>query len=89
MALESTRRRPNTARGRPRRWPWILLGVVVVVLIGAFVWKVAGGQSPTAAGAATGSAVPSTSFPSTSDHPIALTDYRGKKLVVYFYEGST
>jgi hypothetical protein len=89
MAQRNTSPRPNTARGRSRRWPWILLGVVVVVLIGAFVWKVAGDQSQTAAGAATGSAVPSVSFPSTSDHPIALTDYRGKKLVVYFYEGST
>ncbi len=89
MAQRNTSPRPNTARGLSRRWPWILLGVVVVVLIGAFVWKVVGSQSGVTTGAATGSAVPSVSFPSTSDKPIALTDYRGKKLVIYFYEGST
>jgi len=66
-----------------------VLSIVVVALIVVFVLKVTGGQSQTATGAATGAAVPNVSLPSTSDKPIALTDYRGKKLVVYFYEGST
>ena len=89
MAEESTRSRRNTARGRPRRWPWFVLSIIIVGLIGVFVLKVAGGQSQTTTGASNGTSVPSISLPSTSDHPIALTDYRGKKLVVYFYEGST
>ncbi len=88
MDQRRSRPRPDT-RGRSRRWPWILLAVVVVVLVGVFVWRVAGNQSGATAGAATGAPVPSFSLPSTLDRPIALTDYRGKKLVVYFYEGST
>ena len=61
----------------------------MVALIGLFIWKVAGGQPATTNGATTGITIPSVSFPSTSDHSIALTDYKGKKVVVYFYEGST
>ena len=79
----------KTVPSRPRRWPWFVLSLIVVVLIGVFVLKAARGPSQSTTGAATGIAVPTTSFPSTTDQPIALTDYHGKKLVVYFYEGST
>ena len=89
MAQEPTSSHRKTAHDRSRRWPWILLGIIIVVLVGAFVWKVAGDKSGVTTGTAAGMSVPGISLTSTSDHPIALTDYRGKKLVVYFYEAST
>ena len=89
MADESTRSRRNSDERRPRRWPWFLLCIVVVALVVLFVLKVTGGRSETPISAATGLAVPTMAFPSTTDYSIALTDFPGKKLVVYFYEGST
>ena len=89
MARKSMVRRSKTTRRPSRRWPWLALSVIIVALIGGFAWRLASDQSGTTSGAATGAAVSSVPLPSTSDHPIALTDYPGKKLVVYFYEGST
>lgn len=71
--------------------------MVTAALIGGFVLRVAGDQSErvagdqskTTGGVAIGTAVPSLDLPSTAGRPIALTDYQGRKLVVYFYEGST
>ena len=89
MAHKSIERHPRTARGRSRRWPWLVLAVVTAALIGGFVLRAAGDQSETTGGAAIDTAVPGFALPSTAGRPIALTDYRGRKLVVYFYEGST
>ena len=89
MARKPIERRPNAARRRPRRWPWVAFAIVILLLVAVFVSRVMGGKSEVARGAAAGIAVPTLSLPSTAGHPISLNDYKGKKLVVYFYEGST
>ena len=89
MARKPIERRPKAARTQPRRWPWVVLAVVVVALVGIFVWRVTGSQPEATGTAQSGAAVPNFALPSTSGQPIALTDYHGRKLVVYFYEGST
>lgn len=90
MAHKAREQRTGSAQGRPRRWPWLLLVGVIVVLVGTFVFKVAGGQPDTSASSTSvGVSVPTFSLPSTTGHPISLDDYKGKKLVVYFYEGAT
>ncbi|MCL4545426.1 MAG: redoxin domain-containing protein [Chloroflexi bacterium] len=76
------------ARGQSRRWLWASLAGVIVVVIVAFglVMSHSGGA---VAGTALGTAVPNVALPSTAGHPISLAGYRGRKVVLYFYEGST
>jgi len=58
-------------------WPYAIAGGVVVLVAG-------GGAS---GGLAVGSPVPTDSVPSSDGRTVSLTDFRGSKLVVYFYEG--
>ncbi len=58
---------------------------LVIVAFGVVVSHSGGGVG----GTALGTAVPGVALPSTAGHPISLADYRGRKVVLYFYEGST
>lgn len=89
MAHRLNERRPQeSSRRGPRRRLLLLIGVIAV-LTAVFVYRL--NQSPSSASVqtATGANVPTFSLPSTAGHPIALSDFKGKVLVVYFYEGST
>ncbi len=80
--------RKQTVRRQPRRWLWpaIIGGIVVITAVFALVVTHQPAATP---GAAAGATVPSVSLPSTAGHPISLNDYHGRKVVLYFYEGST
>jgi len=90
------------ARSKPKRspvrsslgtwWPYAIAGGVVV-LVAAFVAVTqlghagSGGGGGASGGLAVGSLVPPDSVPSSDGRTVSLTDFRGSKLVVYFYEG--
>jgi len=64
----------------------------VLVLVGAFVavtqfGHAGGGAGVADGGLAVGSLVPTDSVPSSTGSTASLADFRGSKLVVYFYEG--
>src|SRR5712692_9327550 len=73
-------------------WPYAIAGAVVV-LVAAFVAVTqlghagSGGGGGASGGLAVGSPVPTGSVPSSDGRTGSLTDFRGSKLVVYFYEG--
>ena len=73
-------------------WPYAIAGGVVV-LVAAFVAVTqlghagSGGGGGASGGLAVGSPVPTDSLPSSDGRTVSLTDFRGSKLVVYFYEG--
>ena len=73
-------------------WPYAIAGGVVVLVAGFIaVIQLGHGGSGDAAGAgaglAVGSPVPSDSVPSSSGSTMSLADFKGSKVVVYFYEG--
>jgi len=73
-------------------WPYAIAGGVVV-LVAAFVAVTqlghsgSGGAAGTDGGLVIGSPVPTDSVPSSDGRTVSLSDVRGSKLVVYFYEG--
>jgi len=73
-------------------WPYAIAGGVVV-LVAAFVAVTqlghvgSGGAAGAGAGLAVGSPVPTDSVPSSGGGTVSLADFRGSKVVVYFYEG--
>ena len=93
---------PGRTKSRPKRspvrstsrnwWPYAIAGGVVV-LVAAFVAVTqlghtgSGGAGGAGNGLAVGSAVPADSVPSSSGSTVSLTDFRGSKVVVYFFEG--
>ncbi len=95
--LSPGRRKPKPKRAPVRStsgkwWPYAIAGGVVI-LVGAFiaVTQLGRGASDGAGGngngLAVGSTVPTESVPSSDGRTMSLTDFRGSKLVVYFYEG--
>ena len=79
------------------RWPYLVGGLIGLVAIG---WLAAQGfsnlssagatrssQSPSAV-SAIGAQAPLIVLPSTSGEQVSLDQYRGSKVVVYFYEGA-
>jgi hypothetical protein len=73
-------------------WPYAIAGGVVV-LVAAFIAVTqlghagSGSAGGAGGGLAVGSAVPGDSVPSSSRTAVSLTDFRGSKVVVYFFEG--
>ena len=73
-------------------WPYAIAAGVVILVV-AFVLVIRQGPTPTGgsgvsgAGLAVGSPVPTDSVPSSSGGMTSLGDFRGSKVVVYFYEG--
>src|SRR6266851_4182111 len=72
-------------------WPYAIAGVVVLVAAFVAVTQLghagSGGGGGASGGLAVGSPVPTDSVPSSDGRTVSLTDFRGSKLVVYFYEG--
>ena len=93
---------PGWTKSKPKRspvrstsgkwWPYAIAGGVVV-LVAAFVAVTqlghagSGGGGGASGGLAVGSPVPSDSVPSSDGRTVSLSDFRGSKLVVYFFEG--
>jgi len=73
-------------------WPYAIASGVLV-LVAAFVAVTqlghagSGGAGGAGGGLAVGSVVPGDSVPSSSGSTVSLTDFRGSKVVVYFFEG--
>ncbi len=83
--------RPGRFRARrPRRalWPWLVLGVAVVALVGVFATHRSASLPPTV-GLAVGSPAPALALPATTGGTLSLAQLRGLKVVVLFYEGAT
>lgn len=85
--------RPKPSRSSPVKWwPYAIAGGVAV-LIAAFVAVTQFGHSGSGdavnggAGLAIGSPVPSDSVPSSAGSTESLVDFKGSKVVVYFFEG--
>jgi hypothetical protein len=90
------------AKSKPKRspvrstsgnwWPYAIAGGIVV-LVAAFVSVTqlghagSGSAGGAGGGLAVGSAVPGDSVPSSSGSTVSLTDFRGSKVVAYFFEG--
>jgi cytochrome oxidase Cu insertion factor (SCO1/SenC/PrrC family) len=88
MANKTRIRTARHVGSRSRRWLWGGLAGIIVVVIVAFAVVVSHSGSAVG-GTALGTAVPGMALPSTAGQPISLADYRGRKVVLYFYEGST
>lgn len=81
-------RRPRRNIGAGTAW---LAGIVGLLLLAALVFAVVRHPEPNAGsgpGLNVGMAVPPLSLPSTTDSQISLSAYKGKKVVLYFYEGA-
>jgi hypothetical protein len=86
----SSRPVPPPSNGLSRALPWLGAGAViaVVILVGAFVWSTRLGSSTSQSGVALGAAAPTSGQPATTGQTLSLTQLRGSKVVVYFYEES-
>ena len=62
--------------------------VAVVILVAAFVLSGRLGSSNSQSGVALGATAPSSGQPATTGQTLSLTQLRGSKVVVYFYEES-
>ncbi|HEV2027727.1 MAG TPA: hypothetical protein VGS16_04250 [Candidatus Dormibacteraeota bacterium] len=73
-------------------WPYAIAGGVLV-LVAAFVAVTqlghagSGGAGGAGGGLAVGSPVPTDSVASSGGTTVSLADFRGSKVVVYFFEG--
>jgi len=63
-----------------------LIGIAGLVVLAGLIWIVKGTQ-PAGSGLATGAEAPSVAQPATSGQTLSLQQFRGSKVVVYFYEG--
>lgn len=88
--------RQNTTRPSGFRWDSIPLAVWIVsgaAILAAAVFFVAlrgpsGAPSGSSSGAAVGATLSVSPQPATTGQSLSLDQYRGSKVVVYFYEGS-
>jgi len=87
---KSKSKRPPVRRTSGSWWQYGIAGGIVV-LVAAFVavtqlgHPASGGNE--GGGLAVGSPVPTDSVPSSDGRTVSLSDFRGSKVVVYFYEG--
>lgn len=81
--MRRAKRRPGWQR---RVWVLVIIGISVAVVLLARRER---SQPAEDLGAPLGTSVPDLALPSTSGHPLSLGSFRGKRLVVYFYEGAT
>ena len=86
----SNRPVPSRSSGLSRALPWLGAGAViaVVILVAAFVLPNHLGASGSASGVALGATAPPSGQPATTGQTLSLTQLRGSKVVVYFYEES-
>jgi len=87
---QSSRPVPTTSGGLSRALPWLGAGAVVavVILVVAFVLSNRLGSSSSPSGVGLGAMAPSSGQPATTGQTLSLTQLRGSKVVVYFYEES-
>ncbi len=79
---------PKRRAGAATAW---LAGIVGLLLVAGLVFAVVRHPAPgvgSGPGLNAGAPVPALSLPSTTGSPIALSAYKGKKVVLYFYEGA-
>jgi hypothetical protein len=62
--------------------------MAVAILVAAYVFSNRSGASGSASGVALGATAPSSGQPATTGQTLSLTQLRGSKVVVYFYEES-
>ena len=83
-------REPIGAPSKSRTWwPYAIAGGVLVLVaayVGIQLGHAGGGAGVTGGGLAVGSAVPTDAVQSSSGGSVSLADFRGSKVVVYFYE---
>lgn len=85
----SGRQVPRTTLTRSRALPWLGAGVVIAaVLVAAFVAFNHAAGSGSSSGVAVGATAPTSGQPATTGQTLSLTQFRGSKVVVYFYEES-
>lgn len=90
-ATSNAKRSPRRSTS-PNWWPYAIAGGVVI-LVAAFVAVTRlgqagpGGDRVAGVGLAVGSPVPTDSVPSNGGRTVSLAEFRGSKVVVYFYEG--
>ena len=82
------RYRPRGNTSAAKAW---LAGIAGLLLVAGLVFAMA--RHPSAGGGSgvgldVGAAVPTLSLPSTTGSQISLSAYRGKKVILYFYEGA-
>ena len=88
----SKTKRPPVRSTSGNWWPYAIAGGVVV-LVGVFVAVTqlghagSGDAGVAGSGLVVGSLVPTDSVPSSGGTTVSLTDFRGSKVVVYFFEG--
>src|SRR2546430_17532147 len=86
---KSKSKRPPVRSNSGSWWPYAIAGGVVV-LVAAFVAVTQLGHPASrgngGGGLAVGSPVPTDSVPSSDGGTVSLSDFRGSKVVVYFYE---
>jgi hypothetical protein len=88
--LTKSKPKRSAVRSTSGRWWPYAIGGGVVVLVAAFVAVTQfghAGSGDAGGGLAVGSTVPTDSVPSSDGRTASLADFRGSKLVVYFYEG--
>ena len=89
----SSKPRRPPLRSTSRNWWPYAIGGGVVVLVAAFVAVTqlghagSGGSVATGGGLAVGAPVPTDSVQASGGYSVSLADFRGSKVVVYFYEG--
>jgi hypothetical protein len=86
----SNRTVPSRSTALSRTLPWLGAGAViaVVIVVAAFALSNHLGASSSPSGVALGATAPSGGQPATTGQTLSLTQLRGSKVVVYFYEES-
>jgi hypothetical protein len=86
----SNRPVPSRSSGLSRALPWLGAGAVIaaVIVIATFALSNHLGASSPPSGVALGATAPSGGQPATTGQTLSLTQLRGSKVVVYFYEES-
>ena len=78
---------PTASSIRSRALPWLGAAVVIAAaLVAAFVAFYHPAGSGSSSGVALGATAPSSGQPATTGQTLSLTQLRGSKVVVYFYE---
>ncbi|HYT13056.1 MAG TPA: hypothetical protein VEL12_09740 [Candidatus Nitrosopolaris sp.] len=71
---------------------WLLLtgAAVLLTVVGVFIWiqRTSPASTTSARVIADGTTVPAIAQPSTTGQALSLSQFTGKKVVVYFYEGA-
>ena len=92
-SMKGSRRSNRPVPSRPtaqlRALPWLGAGVLIAaVLVAVFVAFNRPAGSGSSSGIALGATAPSSGQPATTGQTLSLAQFRGSKVVLYFYEES-